>query len=262
VKRRGLQQRQLLERACLCRSNSGLPRFGMLSLWAVSDETLTRDDVMTERGIPECQGEDVLRIPGSPAPFGAFDGGVNPGLPSERRSPGESTLDILWRCTTRQNLTGASLPQIRRGLARAWHLMLASQIDEALGAIERIELQRDDVSPAVTKRLRAATQLLRAAGLAAGLYQVFLAGGEGSGMLLRRAYDHAEAPGLPDRDVLPFVGSLLARWEARHAKGHPVQSTSSINDALTTRERDILDKISQGLPNKRSARPNMGYRPR
>ena len=37
----------------------------------------------------------------------------------------------------RQNLTGASLPQIRRGLARTWRLVLGSRIDEALGAIER-----------------------------------------------------------------------------------------------------------------------------
>ena len=61
---------------------------------------------------------------------------------------------------------GASLPQFRRDLARAWRLMLALQIDEALRMIERLELQLDDVTPANARRLRGATQLLRAAGLA------------------------------------------------------------------------------------------------
>lgn len=91
-------------------------------------------------------------------------------------------------------------------------------------------------------------------GAAAGLYQVFLERGEGSGMLLRRAYDRAEAPGSTDREVLPLVGSLLSRWDDRHAKGRPARSGDAISDTLTARERDILAKISQGLPNKRIAR--------
>src|SRR5262249_42470501 len=44
--------------------------------------------------------------------------------------------------------------------------LLASRIDEALNAIERIEPQLDDVSPIVAKRFRSATDLLRAACLA------------------------------------------------------------------------------------------------
>jgi LuxR family maltose regulon positive regulatory protein len=91
-------------------------------------------------------------------------------------------------------------------------------------------------------------------GAAAGLYQVFLERGEGSGMLLRRAYDRADAPGSTDREVLPLVGSLLSRWNDRHAKGRPARSGDAIGDTLTARERDILAKISQGLPNKRIAR--------
>jgi ATP/maltotriose-dependent transcriptional regulator MalT len=51
-------------------------------------------------------------------------------------------------------------------LARAWRLVLAMQTSEAEEAIGQIELQLDDISTAVAKRLRAATQLLRAAGLA------------------------------------------------------------------------------------------------
>jgi ATP/maltotriose-dependent transcriptional regulator MalT len=90
-------------------------------------------------------------------------------------------------------------------------------------------------------------------GAAAGLHQVFLERG-GSGMLLRRAYDRAEAPGSTDREVLPLVGSLLSRWDDRHAKGRPARSGGAISDTLTARERDVLAKISQGFPNKRIAR--------
>jgi ATP/maltotriose-dependent transcriptional regulator MalT len=131
---------------------------------------------MSEGGFREYHGEAV--VPGlslvraetsgpSPTSWAILDGEVDRGPASCReRSPGRSALDTLWRCKTQQNLTGASLPQIRRSLARAWRLMLASQINEAVGAIDRIELQLDDVPPAVAKRFRAATQLLRAAGLA------------------------------------------------------------------------------------------------
>jgi hypothetical protein len=79
---------------------------------------------------------------------------------------GEAIPDILGRRKTQQNLIGASLPQIRLDLERAWRLMLASRINQALGAIDRIDLQLDDVSPAIAKRCRMATQLLRATGLA------------------------------------------------------------------------------------------------
>jgi hypothetical protein len=130
---------------------------------------------MSEGGIPDCRGEDVFPIssfaqfdtaPPFAVPYDVHNGGANEQLASERECPPGSTSDILWRCKTRQNLTGASLPQIRRDLARAWRLMLASQVNEAVGVIDRIELQLDDVAPAVANRLRAATQLVRAAGLA------------------------------------------------------------------------------------------------
>jgi LuxR family maltose regulon positive regulatory protein len=91
-------------------------------------------------------------------------------------------------------------------------------------------------------------------GAAAGLYQVFLEKHGGSGTLLRRAYDHTDAVESTERHVLPFLGSLLSRWEARHAEGAQVQPTSVVSDTLTARERDILRRIGQGLPNKRIAR--------
>ena len=90
-------------------------------------------------------------------------------------------------------------------------------------------------------------------GAAAGLNQVFLEGGEGMGALLKRAYARAEAPGSTDREVLPFLGSLLSRWDACHQHGSSAQP-SRFSDTLSARERDILAMISQGFPNKRVAR--------
>jgi ATP/maltotriose-dependent transcriptional regulator MalT len=91
-------------------------------------------------------------------------------------------------------------------------------------------------------------------GAATGLYQVFLEQGRGSIDLLRRAYDRANAVDSPDREVLPFVGSLLSRREASQAAGTTIRPISAISDTLTARERDILGRIGQGLPNKRIAR--------
>lgn len=91
-------------------------------------------------------------------------------------------------------------------------------------------------------------------GATAGLHQMFLERGEEIGLLLRRAYERADAPGFADRELLPLVGSLLSRWEDCHAKGRAARSGDAISDTLTARERDILAKISQGLPNKRIAR--------
>jgi LuxR family maltose regulon positive regulatory protein len=91
-------------------------------------------------------------------------------------------------------------------------------------------------------------------GAAAGLYQVFLEKRGGSGTLLRRAYARADAIDSTERHVLPFVWSLLSRWEAGHAEGAQLRPTSVISDTLTGRERDILSRIGEGLPNKRIAR--------
>jgi ATP/maltotriose-dependent transcriptional regulator MalT len=130
--------------------------------------------------IPECDDESEVPVGASqeplvalemsthvPTPFGVSATGDNPTSPSEQgRPPEEPGREILRRCKTRRNLTGASLVQIRRDLARGWQLTLTSQIRESLSVIERVERQLDDVSPTAARSLRTATQLLRAAGLA------------------------------------------------------------------------------------------------
>lgn len=91
-------------------------------------------------------------------------------------------------------------------------------------------------------------------GATAGLYQTFLDAGAGVGMLLRRAYERAEVPDSPDREVLPYLGSLLSRWDKRIAGGRSSQPDNRVSDAITARERDVLVMISQGSSNKRIAR--------
>src|SRR4051812_35970574 len=136
---------------------------------------------MTDEGIARYNGETANPILGEQAPlvpvdalspfapaFGVLDWRARTEPPSEgdRIPSSGSVTDTLWHCRTEQNLTSASLPQIRRGLARAWRFISTSQVDEAFGTLEHIERQLDDVPPPLASRLRAATELLRAAVLA------------------------------------------------------------------------------------------------
>jgi LuxR family maltose regulon positive regulatory protein len=54
--------------------------------------------------------------------------------------------------------------------------------------------------------------------------------------------------------VLPFLGSLLSRWDASCAGGFPERSSRRVSDTLTAWERDIFVIISQGFRNKHIAR--------
>jgi len=134
------------------------------------DEGLMPDDAIAPWDTPEHHGEGALRHPRAPVRSLDFEP-TGPCLElfaslGDDMPPDPPRLGKLWQCRTRQNLTGASLPQIRRDLARAWRLMLAQRTSEAQEAIDRIELQLDDVPTSAARRLRAATQLLRAVGLA------------------------------------------------------------------------------------------------
>jgi DNA-binding CsgD family transcriptional regulator len=61
-------------------------------------------------------------------------------------------------------------------------------------------------------------------------------------------------PTSKDRELPPFVGSLLSPWDAGYTGDRSAQSGSRVKEALTPRERDVLAMISQGLSNKRIAR--------
>jgi LuxR family maltose regulon positive regulatory protein len=191
---------------------------------------------MTEPNIPDSHDDDAapLRGPEPPilrfersvpltAPIGLLDDGVNLDPPRWRESsPEEVVLD-----------TGTSLAKIRRDLAQIWRLLAAMEESEAADALFLHTLKTAAV---------------------AGLYQVFLEGGSASGMLLRRAYARAAAPASTDRDILPFIGSLLSQWEVRNAGSLPNRPSGRVSDTLTGREREILAMIGQGFSNKRIAR--------
>jgi ATP/maltotriose-dependent transcriptional regulator MalT len=91
-------------------------------------------------------------------------------------------------------------------------------------------------------------------GAAAGLYQVFLEGGPESGLLLRRAYARVEKSPSADRELLPYLASLLSRWESAPAATPPAPSRNRAGNTMTEREGDVLSMISQGFSNKRIAR--------
>ena len=135
---------------------------------------------MKEQDIPDSYDDDAAPLRGSQAPVvrfetlvpftapvGPLDGGVNLDPPRwQESSPEEAVLDIHGRSRSRQNRKDPSVAKIRRELAQIWRLMLALRIDEAVCMIEQLEPRFDDVPPANARRLRAATQLLRAVGFA------------------------------------------------------------------------------------------------
>jgi LuxR family maltose regulon positive regulatory protein len=91
-------------------------------------------------------------------------------------------------------------------------------------------------------------------GCFAGLYQAFVDGGSEIAPLLVRAYDQSHRPGAAFRELLPFIGSLVALDKARSARGHAPRATIRSSEALSVRERDILILVGRGLSNKRIAR--------
>jgi ATP/maltotriose-dependent transcriptional regulator MalT len=151
--------------------------------------------------------------------------------------------------------TAASLQDIQLGLSQAWVLMLGSQIDQALTALEAIERQLDDLSRPVATRYRAATEVLRLAVvafqddrlavLAIVIAQVFVEGGAGFGMLLTEARSRMDQLEPTNHRPLAFM---------RSAGNGATQPSSSAGDAITARERDVLSMIAQGHSNKRIAR--------
>jgi ATP/maltotriose-dependent transcriptional regulator MalT len=139
------------------------------------------------------------------------------------------------------------------GLRQLYHRALETR-HPYVGCGLAVELA--EMLTAMDQLLEADALFFRAvrAAAAGGLYQVFLEGGWRLGTLLRRAYDRAAVPASTDRDLLPFLGSLLRRWDARDAGGALEQPSGRVSDTLSAREHDVLAMISQGFANKRIAR--------
>jgi ATP/maltotriose-dependent transcriptional regulator MalT len=144
--------------------------------------------------------------------------------------------------------TPALLQGVEQDLSRAWHLMLASQIDEALTALEAVERQLDGLSPPVAIRYRAASHLVRSAVLAFQddslavlaivMSEVFVERGAGLGALLTETHGRTET--LEPASVPSSVDGS--------------RQPGIDGDAITARERGVLFMIGQGHSNKRIAR--------
>ena len=81
--------------------------------------------------------------------------------------------------------------------------------------------------------------------LAIVIAQVFVEGGAGLGMLLTESRSRLEPLEPMDHRPLAFT---------RSAGNGATQPGSSVTDAITARERDVLSMIAQGNSNKRIAR--------
>jgi DNA-binding NarL/FixJ family response regulator len=81
------------------------------------------------------------------------------------------------------------------------------------------------------------------------------------GWRLTTSISGTRTPMSKDRELRPFVGSLLSQWDARYAGDGARPPSSRVSDPLTARERDVLAMISQGLSNKRTLEP-LRFHPR
>jgi ATP/maltotriose-dependent transcriptional regulator MalT len=175
---------------------------------------------------------------------------------THRAGSGHSRSEIARYCTlTRWRVSWAETPseEAVAALRQLYHHSVEKR-DFYLGCQLAVELSEMLADIGESEEADALFLQTIKAGAAAGLYQIFLEGGASLGVLLTRAYDQVETPASTDRELRPFVGSLLSRWNARHAGIRSEQSSRRLSDTLTVRERYILTMISQGLTNKLIAR--------
>jgi len=91
-------------------------------------------------------------------------------------------------------------------------------------------------------------------GCFAGLYQVFADGGREIDSLLVRAYDQAHLPGAAFRELVPYIGSLVALKQTHRTRRRVPRATIRSSGILSVRERDILTMVARGHSNKQIAR--------
>jgi len=87
----------------------------------------------------------------------------------------------------------------------------------------------------------------------AGVHQTILDEGPKIGPLLDAFREHVERSG-KSRELMPYVGGLVAAWRSRHQSGTKLSLKSVLADPLSARESAILKLIGQGLSNKEIAR--------
>jgi LuxR family transcriptional regulator, maltose regulon positive regulatory protein len=90
----------------------------------------------------------------------------------------------------------------------------------------------------------------------AGIHQTVMDEGPGIGALLTDFQEHAERTG-SSRELLPYVGRLIACWRSRYQSDVQPAAKSAISEPLSAREDEILKLIAQGLSNKEIGRTLM-----
>jgi len=90
-------------------------------------------------------------------------------------------------------------------------------------------------------------------GCSSGVYQVFVDGGREIDVLLVRAYDHAHVRGSAFRELVPYIGSLVARKQTHNTRRYVARAAVRSGESLSVREFDILTLVGRGLSNKRIA---------
>jgi LuxR family transcriptional regulator, maltose regulon positive regulatory protein len=94
---------------------------------------------------------------------------------------------------------------------------------------------------------------------AAGLYQSILDGGPEIGVLLHGFQAGALRDGV-STELTPYVERLIAGWRERYRSEVAAEALSEPVEALSPRERNILERIGQGRSNKDIAR-DLGIAP-
>ncbi|MGL4967349.1 MAG: LuxR C-terminal-related transcriptional regulator [Inquilinus sp.] len=168
---------------------------------------------------------------------------------------GHANAEITrYRTLTRWRVSWAEAPSVEAVAAMRQLHRLAIKRDLYRGCRMAVELAEMLAGIGETEEADALMLQTLQAGAAAGLYQAFLDGGEGSGDLLRRAYARCGALGSESSGILPILGSLLSQWNAHYSGGRSPQPSNNAGDTLSAREWEILGLIGEGFPNKRIAK--------
>ncbi len=133
-----------------------------MAQWDISENSRAK---VLEIGTAYATRAQLARTIPSPERLGPLVGSVTLELVWGESLQRDPQLHTLWKYNV-PNPAGTPLTRLRRSLARAWRLMLALQTNEAIGAIDHIELQLHNIPLPAAGRIRSATQILRAVGLA------------------------------------------------------------------------------------------------
>ena len=90
-------------------------------------------------------------------------------------------------------------------------------------------------------------------GAALGIHETFIDCSAPVAQLLPGAYEHAGARGNSRAALLPYIGSLLKRWQAYEASRAAPATTTRALTSLSQREQHVLKLIGSGLSNKQIA---------